>query len=206
MNEQTADKTTREEQQPFPWPRFLKERPHPRSSFQLPASPQCPSSPPPALQSPSSLRIIIPAVARFAKRFSSLLKVFSSLFLCLVPWVKMSASSDKLKTMSLVDLALSIVIIIVVHYVYAPSFGMICRFLLFTELVCKLTKSPTPITKSLALSCSMKTLPIAMTSCTCSRCSRSSHLLPSSGSGKSGFDAPPRHSLPLHSGCGFLRS
>ncbi|KAM7457494.1 hypothetical protein BLSTO_01751 [Blastocystis sp. subtype 1] len=98
-------------------------------------------------------QLFIPAVARFAKRFSSLLKVLSSLFLCLVPWVKMSASSDKLKTMSLVDLALSIVIIIVVHYV----------FLLFTELVCKLTKSPTPITKSLALSCSMKTLPIAMT-------------------------------------------
>lgn len=66
----------------------------------------------------------------------------------------MSASSDKLKALSMVDLFYSILLNILVHYI----------FIVVTFILCKITKSPLPVTKSLVLSCSMKTLPIAMTS------------------------------------------
>ena len=66
----------------------------------------------------------------------------------------MSASSDKLKALSLIDLFYSILLNIVVHYV----------FILLIYILCMCTRSPLPVTKSLVLSCSMKTLPIAMTS------------------------------------------
>lgn len=76
----------------------------------------------------------------------------------------MSASSDKLKTMSITDLIFSLLVIIVVHYLLHQHLQLIPSFLGFTLVVCWITKSPSPVTKSLALSCSMKTLPIAMTS------------------------------------------
>lgn len=66
----------------------------------------------------------------------------------------MSASSDKLKALNLVDLLYSILINIAVHYF----------FIVVIYILCIITRSPLPVTKSLVLSCSMKTLPIAMTS------------------------------------------
>ena len=101
---------------------------------------------------PEALQALIPAVARFAKKFATILKLLSSLFLCLVPWVKMSASRDRLLALNLLQIVYSILLILVVHFF----------FLIYG--ICKLVKAPLPATKALALTCSMKTLPIAMTS------------------------------------------
>ncbi|KAK8796848.1 hypothetical protein WA538_000076 [Blastocystis sp. DL] len=100
-----------------------------------------------------ALQALIPAVARFAKKFATVLKLLSSLFLCLVPWVKMSVSRDRLLALNLLQILYSILLILVVHYIFF--------FLIYG--ICKLVKAPLPATKALALTCSMKTLPIAMT-------------------------------------------
>lgn len=92
-------------------------------------------------------------MAKFVKKTSNILKVLSSLFLCMVPWVKMSTSRDRLLDLNLLSLLYSLILIFVVHYI----------FLIVTYLLCKVTKTPLPATKALTLTCSMKTLPIAMT-------------------------------------------
>ncbi|KNB44142.1 putative sodium metabolite cotransporter chloroplastic [Blastocystis sp. subtype 4] len=100
-----------------------------------------------------TLQATIPAVAKFVKKASNILKVLSSLFLCMVPWVKMSASRDRLLSLDLLSLLYSLILIFVVHYI----------FLILTYLLCLVTKTPLPAMKALTLTCSMKTLPIAMT-------------------------------------------
>ena len=53
----------------------------------------------------------------------------------------MSESSDKLKALSMVDLFYSILLNIIVHYI----------FIVAIFILCKITKSPLPVTKSLVL-------------------------------------------------------
>ena len=55
-------------------------------------------------------------MARFAKKFATVLKLLSSLFLCLVPWVKMNVSRDRLLALNLLQILYSILLILVVHY------------------------------------------------------------------------------------------
>lgn len=66
----------------------------------------------------------------------------------------MSESREQLLALDILSIVYSLLIILVVHY----------GFMLISFLYCKLTKADLPAEKAFVLTCSMKTLPIAMTS------------------------------------------
>ena len=72
----------------------------------------------------------------------------------MVPWVKMSESREQLLSLSLLNLLYVLIIILIVHYI----------FVIISYLYCLLFKVEDTAKKALILTCSMKTLPIAMTS------------------------------------------
>lgn len=72
----------------------------------------------------------------------------------MVPWVKMSESREQLLSLSLLNLVYVLIIILIVHYI----------FFILSYLYCLVFKVDDSAKKALVLSCSMKTLPIAMTS------------------------------------------